>query len=54
MVAPVKSPNLLFRDDRLIIQFRFDDPAIRFQAQNISSTNMRIDWTKASLGIGGL
>ncbi len=54
MVAPVKSSNLLFRDDRLIIQFRFDDPAIRFQAQNISSTNMRIDWNKASLGIRGL
>jgi hypothetical protein len=54
MVAPVKSSNLLFRDDRLIIQFRFDDPAIRFQAQNVSPANMRVDWNKASLGIRGL
>lgn len=54
MVAPTKSQELLFRDDHLIIQFRFDDPAIRFQVQNISTAKMRIDWTKASLGIRGM
>jgi len=53
MVAPAKSSDLLFRDERLIIQFRFDDPAIRFQAQNISTGAMRIDWAKVSLGLRG-
>jgi hypothetical protein len=54
MVAPEKSASSLFRDDALIIQFRFDDPAIRFQLQNISSSEMEIDWAKASLGIRGM
>jgi hypothetical protein len=53
MVAPAKSSDLLFRDGRLIIQFRFDDPAIRFQAQNISPDTMWIEWGKASLDLLG-
>jgi hypothetical protein len=51
MVAPEKSAISLFRDEALIIQFRFDDPAIRFQLQNISDGEMEIDWARASLGI---
>jgi hypothetical protein len=51
MFAPEKSKNMLFRDDQLIIQFRMDNPGIRFQIQNISPTDMRIDWAKASIGI---
>ena len=51
MFAPEKSKDLLFRDDQLIIQFRLDNPGIRFQLQNISPTDMRIDWTNASIGI---
>lgn len=54
MVQPAKSDSLLFRDHRLIIQFRFDDPAIRFQVQNISSVPMRIDWPRVLLDLGGL
>jgi len=53
MAAPTRSSNLLYRDDRLIIQFRFDEPAIRFQAQNISTEAMRFDWPMASLGLLG-
>jgi hypothetical protein len=51
--APQKSADLLFRDDRLIIQFRFDDPAIRFQAQNLTRSSMQFDWPHASLALGG-
>ena len=51
--APQKSDSLMFRDDRMIIQFRFDDPAIRFQLQNISPASMRLDWAHASLAVGG-
>jgi hypothetical protein len=53
MVSPERSKDMIFRDDRMIIQFRFDDPAIRFQAQNLSTTSMRIDWPHVSLGIYG-
>jgi len=53
MVAPTRSRELLFRDNRLIIQFRFDDPAIRFQAQNISTEAMRLELGKALLGLQG-
>ena len=53
MVEPAKSDSLLYRDDRLIIQFRFDDPAIRFQVQNISPAPMQIDWPHALLDLGG-
>jgi len=51
MFAPEKSKDMLFRDDQLIIQFRMDNPGIRFQIQNISPTDMRIDWANASIGI---
>jgi hypothetical protein len=53
MVAPAKSKEMLFRDDRIIIQFRLDDPAMRFQIQNISPGAMSIDWPNASLGVRG-
>jgi len=53
MVTPERSTSMLFRDDALIIQFRFDDPAIRFQLQNLSSGDMRIEWSQASIGIRG-
>jgi len=51
--APQKSDALLFRDERIIIQFRFDDPAIRFQLQNISPGSLQVDWPHASLALGG-
>lgn len=51
--APQKSDLLLFRDDRLIIQFRFDDPAIRFQLQNILPVSLRLNWAHAWLALGG-
>jgi hypothetical protein len=54
MVAPAKSKEMLFRDDRIIIQFRLDDPALRFQIQNISPGAMSIDWPNASLGVHGV
>lgn len=54
MVAPARSDSLLFRDGRLIIQFRFDDAAVGLQIQNISPSDLRVLWPRASLGIGGL
>jgi hypothetical protein len=54
MVGPGKSKDMLFRDEQLIIQFRVDEPGVRFQAQNISPDTMRIDWSKATIGVHGL
>jgi hypothetical protein len=51
MVYPVKNSDLLFQDDSVIIQFKFDEAAIRFQLQNISESNITLDWSKASIGI---
>ena len=51
MVYPVKNSKLLFQDDSVIIQFKFDDAAIQFQLQNISLSNITLDWDKASIGI---
>jgi hypothetical protein len=51
MYAPEQSKDMLFRDDQIIIQFRLGNPGLRFQIQNISPTDMRIDWANASIGI---
>ena len=53
MVGPGKSKDMLYRDERLMIQFRVEDPGIRFQAQNISADVMRIDWANAKIGVHG-
>ena len=51
LISPVENSNLLFQDDSVIIQFKFDEAAIQFQLQNISESNITIDWDKASIGI---
>jgi hypothetical protein len=53
MIYPAKNSKLLFQDDSIIIQFKFDDAAIQFQLQNISDAPVTLDWDKASLGING-
>jgi len=53
MTSPEKSKEMVYRDEQLMIQFRMEDKGIRFQAQNISPDTMRIDWSKASVGVHG-
>jgi len=53
LVYPVENSNLLFQDDRVIFQFKFDEAAILFQLQNISESNITIGWNKATIGING-
>lgn len=43
--------DLVFRDNYIFVQFKLDESAIRFQLQNISETQISIDWEKASIGI---
>ncbi len=51
LVSPLENSDLLFQDDSIIIQFKFDEAAIRFQLQNISNSYLAIDWNKASMNI---
>ncbi|MBM2845984.1 MAG: hypothetical protein HW407_1296 [Bacteroidetes bacterium] len=51
MVTPAASEDLLFQDDNLIIQFRFDEAAIKLQLQNLSESDLTIEWEKATIGI---
>lgn len=53
MVAPVAAADLTFRDERIIIQFRPDEAAFKFQLQNVSDEEMMVDWSRASLGVEG-
>lgn len=53
MVYPIESSEMLFQDDSIIIQFKFDEGAIRFQLQNIAESELRILWDKAAISING-
>jgi len=53
LTSPVENQNLLFQDDSVIIQFKFDEAAIKFQLQNISESNLTVDWDKAAINIQG-
>ena len=53
LVYPQESNDLIFQDDSIIIQFKFDDAALKFQLQNISDSDIRIDWPQASLALHG-
>jgi hypothetical protein len=54
MVEPVRSKEMLFRDKQIVIQFRVDDPGFRFQIQNITPADMKIDWAHATINVHGL
>jgi hypothetical protein len=53
LVYPVENSDLIYQDDSLIIQFKCDEAAIRFQLQNISTSDITIDWDKAAMSING-
>ncbi|MGB2867893.1 MAG: hypothetical protein WBD36_05540 [Bacteroidota bacterium] len=53
MLAPIQNNNLLFQDESIIIQFKFDDAAVKFQLQNVTAAACTIDWSKATLGVNG-
>ncbi len=53
MTYPVENRNLLFQDDSIIIQFKFDEAAIRFQLQNISESHLTVDWDRTSMNLSG-
>jgi hypothetical protein len=54
LLYPVENSDLLFQDDSVIIQFKFDEAAIRFQLQNISESYISINWDKAAISIHGM
>ncbi|MBF8248543.1 MAG: hypothetical protein HW374_1343 [Bacteroidetes bacterium] len=54
MVAPAHNNDMLYQDDSLIIQFRFDESTIKFQLQNLSESDLSIEWEKSSIGVENL
>jgi hypothetical protein len=48
---PQKSNDLLFKNDYIIIQFKFDESALRFQLQNVSGAPLSIVWERVALGV---
>jgi hypothetical protein len=53
LVYPVENSNLFFQDDSIIIQFKLDEAAIRFQLQNISESYLAVNWDQASINLQG-
>ncbi len=53
MVAPVAAADLTYRDERIIIQFRPDEAAFKFQLQNVSDVELTVDWDRTSIGVDG-
>jgi hypothetical protein len=51
MMAPRENSNMIYQDERIKVQFRIDDSAIRFQLQNLSRESACVQWNKASLGV---
>ena len=54
MTGPTQSKNMLYADEQLMIQFRVDDPGIRFQIKNISADEMSIEWARATITVHGV
>ena len=54
MAGPTQSKDMLYRDEQIMIQFRVDDPGIRFQVQNISPGEMTVDLAKATISVHGV
>ena len=53
MSYPKASKDMLFQDDSIIIQFKMEETAIRFQMQNVADCDARINWEKAAISING-
>ncbi len=49
LVQPVSNKQLIYRDEFIIIQFKIDESAVRFQMQNISEAPISIVWEQASI-----
>lgn len=51
LVSPIANENLIYKDQYIIIQFKFDESAVRFQMQNVSEAPMSIEWENASISL---
>ncbi len=51
LVSPSVSEDLMYKDRYIIIQFKLDESAVRFQLQNVSEAPISILWENASIGL---
>jgi hypothetical protein len=53
MINSAKPNELLFRDENIVAQFGFDEGSIHFQLQNLSYSDICIQWNKAAISFNG-
>jgi hypothetical protein len=53
LIDPPPASRLSYQDQRIKIQFRLDDAAIRFRLQNLSPAPFKIKWDETSIGVKG-
>lgn len=51
LTEPAPNDQLLFKDDYVTIQFKFDESAIKFQLQNVSDVPISIVWENVAIGL---
>jgi hypothetical protein len=51
LIEPAVNDQLMFKDDYITIQFKFDESAIKFQLQNISDVPLSIVWENVAIGL---
>jgi hypothetical protein len=49
LTEPILNDQLLFKDDYVTIQFKFDESAIKFQLQNITDVPISIVWENVAI-----
>lgn len=51
LISPVASKELVYKDQYIFIQFKFDQSAVRFQMQNVSDAPISIQWKNSSISL---
>lgn len=51
MTEPSANDQLLFKDDYITIQFKFDESAVKFQLQNVSDLPISIVWENVAMSL---
>jgi hypothetical protein len=51
MISPIANKDLMYKDQYIFIQFKFDESAVRFQMQNVSDAPISIQWRNVSMSM---
>jgi len=51
--SPSPTGKLSYQDSRIKVLFQVDDGAVRFKLNNLSTEQLTVDWSRASIGTNG-